>query len=224
MVTRCKPEAVDEHPSMNTLAVVLMTLAGLAAIGNWVSVARRVQLGIHIFKPLTLVLMIGAAVALDPVASTARTWFVIALVLSLAGDVFLMLPTDAFVAGLASFLLGHVAYVVGLNQDTDGNWLLAIPVVAVAAILGTRLVGGIRAKGHLELVAPVVAYVLTILVMVSSAVASGNVLGAVGALFFMTSDALIGEDRFVQPRPWQPVAIIVTYHVAQALLVVSLTM
>ena len=44
-----------------------------------------------------------------------------------------------------------------------------------------------------------------------------------GAVFFMTSDALIGEDRFVQPRPWQPVAIIVTYHVAQALLVVSLT-
>ena len=208
---------------MNTLAIMLMALAGLAAVGNWVSVARRVRLGIYIFKPLTLVLMIGAAVALDPVSSTARTWFVIALALSLAGDVFLMLPTDAFVPGLASFLLGHVAYVVGLNRDTDGHWLVAIPVVAVAAILGSRLIGGIRAKGHRELVAPVVAYVLTILVMVSSAVASGNALSAIGALFFMTSDALIGEDRFVQPRPWQPVAIMVTYHVAQALLVVSLT-
>ncbi len=208
---------------MNGLAVALMTLAGLAAAGNWISVARRVRLGIYIFKPLTLVLMIGAAVALDPLSSTARTWFVIALVLSLAGDVFLMLPIDAFVPGLASFLLGHVAYVVGLNQDTDGHWLFAIPVVVVATILGTRLLRGIRAKGHRELVAPVVAYVLTILVMVSSAVASGNALGAVGALFFMTSDALIGEDRFVQARPGQPIAIIVTYHVAQALLVVSLT-
>ena len=39
----------------------------------------------------------------------------------------------------------------------------------------------------------------------------------------MASDAWIGEDRFVRSRSWQPLAIIVTYHVAQALLVVSLT-
>jgi uncharacterized membrane protein YhhN len=54
-------------------------------------------------------------------------------------------------------------------------------------------------------------------------VASGDALAAVGAILFMTSDGLIGEDRFVTPRAWQPMAIIVTYHVAQALLVVSLT-
>jgi uncharacterized membrane protein YhhN len=65
--------------------------------------------------------------------------------------------------------------------------------------------------------------VLTILVMVTSALASGNALGALGALLFMVSDTLIGEDRFVRHRAWQPLTIIVTYHVAQALLVVSLT-
>ena len=208
---------------MNALAVGVLVMAGVAALGNWISVAQARPTGIYVFKPLTLVLMIGAAIALDPVSANARTWFVIALVLSLAGDVFLMLPTDAFVPGLASFLLAHIAYVVGLNQVSDGRWLLALPVVLIAAVLATRLVRGIRAAGHSELVPPVVAYVLTILVMVSSALASGNVLGAVGAGFFMTSDALIGEDRFVQHRPWQPLAIIVTYHVAQALLVVSLT-
>lgn len=208
---------------MNVLSVLLLSAAALAALGNWVSVARGLPVGIYVCKPLTLVLMIGAALALDPVSSPARTWFVIALVLSLAGDVFLMLPADAFVPGLASFLLAHLAFVVGLNQESDGRWFLAIPVVAIAAVLGTRLVRGIRSRGHRELIGPVVAYVLTILAMVSSAVASGNALGAVGALFFMTSDALIGEDRFVRTRAWQPVAIIVTYHIAQALLVVSLT-
>lgn len=208
---------------MNALAVGLLIAAGVAALGNWISVARKHQTGIYVGKPLTLLLMIGAALALDPVSSSARTWFVIALVLSLAGDVFLMLPTDAFVPGLASFLLAHIAYVVGLNQDTDGRWLFAIPVVLIAGVLGTRLVRGIRAGGHTELVGPVVAYVVTILVMVSSAVASGNAVGAVGAVLFMTSDSLIGEDRFVKSRPWQPVAIMVTYHLAQALLVISLT-
>lgn len=208
---------------MTTLGTAFMIAAALAAIGNWVAVARRNRLGIYFCKPLTLVLMIAAACALEPMSSSQRTWFVVALGLSLAGDVFLMLPTDAFVPGLASFLLGHVAYVVGLNQSSAGNWWFAIPVVVIAAVLGTRLLRGIRTAGHRELVVPVVAYVLTILVMVSSAVASGNAVAAVGALLFMVSDAFIGEDRFVRSRPWQPLTIIVTYHVAQALLVISLT-
>ena len=208
---------------MTALADGLLIAAGVAAIGNWVAVARTRPTGIYVCKPLTLILMVGAAIALDPTSSSMRTLFVIALVLSLAGDVFLMLPSDAFVPGLASFLLGHVAYVVGLNQASDGSWLFAIPVVMIAGVLGTRLVRGIRASGHAELIGPVVAYVLTILVMVSSAVASGNAVAAVGALLFMTSDALIGEDRFVRSRSWQPLAIIATYHVAQALLVISLT-
>ena len=208
---------------MNALSIAFMVAAGVAAVGNWVSVARHHQRGIYVSKPLTLLLMIGAAITLDPVSSSMRAWFLVALAFSLAGDVFLMLPTDAFIAGLASFLLAHVAYVVGINQSSDGHWLLAIPVALVAAVLGNRLVRGIRAKGHPELVVPVAAYVLTILAMVSSAVASGNVVGAIGALLFMTSDALIGESRFVHARTWQPVAIMVTYHVAQGLLVLSLT-
>ena len=209
---------------MNSVAIALLVAAGIAAMGNWIAVARKSPTGIYVCKPLTLALMVASAIALDPSTSgTVRMWFVVALVLSLLGDIFLMLPNDAFVPGLASFLLAHVAYIVGMNQDTAGNWWWAIPVVLVVGVLGRRLIGGIRRSGHTELIGPVVAYVLTIAVMVASALATGNVLAAVGALFFMTSDAFIGEDRFVQSRPWQPLTIIVTYHVAQALLVVSLT-
>jgi uncharacterized membrane protein YhhN len=208
---------------VHALATGLLVAAGLCAIGNWVAVARGSTPGIYAFKPLTLAFLVATAVALDPTSDAERAWFVAALVLSLFGDVFLMLPKDAFVAGLSAFLLAHVAYAVGLNQDSAGNWWLAVPVVVVAGLLGRRLLAGIRRSGMPQLVAPVVAYVLTILVMVASAVASGNVLAAVGALLFMTSDAFIGEDRFVRHRAWQPLTIMVTYHVAQALLVVSLT-
>ena len=53
-----------------------------------------------------------------------RAWFVAALVLSLVGDVFLMLPQDLFVFGLGSFLLGHIAYIVGMHVDgVDGRSL-----------------------------------------------------------------------------------------------------
>jgi uncharacterized membrane protein YhhN len=213
---------VTYRGTVNALATGLLVAAGVSAIGNWIAVARGSAIGVYVCKPLTLVLMVAAALALDPADDAMRAWFVAALVLSLLGDVFLMLPSDAFVAGLSAFLLAHVAYVVGLDQDSAGHWWLAVPVVLVVAILGRRLVGGIRRSGHPEMVVPVVAYVATILVMVASAVASGNALAAIGALLFMTSDAFIGEDRFVRHRAWQPLVIIITYHVAQALLVLSL--
>jgi hypothetical protein len=39
----------------------------------------------------------------------------------------------------------------------------------------------------------------------------------------MASDSLIGETRFVRPWAGAGVAIMVTYHAGQALLVLSLT-
>jgi uncharacterized membrane protein YhhN len=58
--------------------------------------------------------------------------------------------------------------------------------------------------------------------MVTCALASGIVLAAVGAVLFMTSDALIAETRFVGQRRWAPLVIIVTYHLGQAGLTLSL--
>jgi uncharacterized membrane protein YhhN len=207
---------------MTTAAWVLLAIAAVFAVGNWVAVARGSAVLMYVCKPATLVFLIAVAVAVDPVHSDTRAWFVVALVLSLLGDIFLMLPQDRFVFGLASFLFGHIAYTVGLNLHTDGLWLLAIPVVVIAALLAVRLVRGIRTSGHTELLGPVIAYVVVIAAMGASAVASGNALAAVGALLFMASDALIGETRFVQPRVWGGVAIMVTYHLGQAGLVLSL--
>jgi len=47
------------------------------------------------------------------------------------------------------------------------------------------------------------------------------VVGVAGALLFLTSDSLIAEQRFVASRSWQPLAIIVTYHLALAGLVLG---
>jgi uncharacterized membrane protein YhhN len=58
--------------------------------------------------------------------------------------------------------------------------------------------------------------------MVSAALATGVVLAAVGAALFFASDTLIAWERFVRPRTWAPLAIIVTYHLGQAGLTLSL--
>ncbi len=207
---------------MTTTAWVLLAVAGVFAVGNWVAVARGSKPVEYVCKPATLLALIAVAIALDPVHGDTRAWFVAALVLSLLGDIFLMVPRDWFVAGLSAFLFGHLAYAVGLNLHTDGLWWWAVPVVLIAALLAVRLVRGIRRSGQDALVGPVIAYVVVISVMGASAVASGNAMAAVGALLFMASDSLIGETRFVQARPWGGVAIMVTYHLGQAGLVLSL--
>lgn len=207
---------------MTTAAWVLLVVAGAFAIGDWGAVARGSKPVAYVCKPATLVLLIAVAIALDPVHADTRTWFVIALVFSLLGDIFLMVPREWFVYGLGAFLLGHVAYAVGLNLHTEGLWWIGIPVGIVAGLLAVRLVRSIRAGGEPGLVGPVIAYVVVIGVMVVSAVASGNAMAAAGALLFMSSDALIGETRFVHPRPWAGGAIMITYHLGQAGLVLSL--
>jgi len=212
---------------VTTGAWVLLVVAAGLAVGDWISRIHPVPPGSisrleYVCKPGTLLALIGVAVLVDPTHADERVWFVVALVLSLAGDVFLMLPDDRFVAGLAAFLFAHVAYVVGLNLYSEGHWWWAVPVVVVVGLLGVRLVRGIRRSGASELVAPVMVYVVVIAAMGISALASGNRWAAVGAALFMGSDALIGETRFVRPAAWAPVAIMVTYHLGQAGLVLSL--
>jgi uncharacterized membrane protein YhhN len=206
-------------------AWALLVVAAILAAGDWVAVARGIERLEYVCKPGALAALIGVALTLDPAHGDVRAWFVVALALSLAGDVFLMLPSDRFVAGLASFLLAHVAYVIGLTRHGGSAGALlvaAVPVVAVAGLLGARFLGAARAAGHRELVGPLVAYMAVIAAMVTCAVASGNVLAAGGAVLFMSSDALIAETRFVGPRDWAPVVIMVTYHLGQAGLTLSL--
>jgi uncharacterized membrane protein YhhN len=210
---------------MTAGAWVLLGVAGLLAIGNWVAVAGERKPLEYVCKPGTLMALVGVAIALDPTHGDTRAWFVVALVLSLAGDVFLMLPSDRFVAGLTSFLLAHVAYVIGLTRhggSARAVLVAAIPVVIVAGALGARFLRAARVAGHRELVAPLVAYMAVIAAMVTCALASGIVLAAVGAVLFMASDALIAETRFVTARRWAPLVIIVTYHLGQAGLTLSL--
>ena len=210
---------------MNATVGVLLGLTLVVAAVDWFAVAtERLRLE-YVAKPGTMVVLIGAALALTDVDGTARTWFVVALALSLAGDVFLMLPADLFVPGLASFLLGHLAYIVGLWQGDTSTTGLLVAAAAVAVLLptlGRRILGAVRSGDEPELLVPVTVYVLVISAMVVSAGASGSAVALAGAVSFYASDALIAWNRFIHEQRWGRVAIIVTYHLAQIGLVLSL--
>ena len=210
---------------MTVSAWAALAVAAVFGVGNWVAVASGRKWLEYVCKPATMVALIVVALALEPVIEGRRAWFVLALVLSLAGDVFLMLPRDLFLAGLVSFLAGHLAYVVGLRAGESSATAVVVSaavVVVVAAVVGARIVAAVRRGPHAELTAPVVAYMAVISAMVACALATGNVLAAAGASLFFASDALIAWNRFVRPLAWAPVVIMVTYHLGQAGLVTSL--
>ena len=210
---------------MTGLAFLLLAFTLAVAVVDWIAVAQGSKPLEYLAKPLTMVLLIATTISLDPVDPAVRTWFVIALALSLAGDVFLMLPQDLFVFGLAAFLLGHIAYVVGMHVDgiSGGRFLVGIVVVMLLlAVIGTLILRGVRAGNEPQLAGPVVAYMFVISAMVASAIGTGHVAAVAGAGSFYASDALIAWNRFVRETPHARVAIMVTYHLAQVGLVLSL--
>jgi uncharacterized membrane protein YhhN len=206
-------------------AWLFLAVAAVFAVLDWIAVSRGTRTLEYVCKPGTLAALIVVALTLDPVHDDVRAWFVVALLLSLLGDVFLMLPSDRFVAGLSSFLLAHVGYVIGLTRHGGSAAevaLAAVPVALAIAALGTRFLRSVLHAGDRALVGPVTAYMLVIGAMVTCALASGNAWAAVGAVLFMLSDSLIAETRFVGDRSWGPLAIMVTYHLGQAGLTLSL--
>lgn len=209
---------------------LLLGLAAVAALVNWLGVWREDRRLIWVAKPATLALLIGVAVALTPDDGTVRAWFVAGLVLSLAGDVFLMLPEDVrlplppFLLGLASFLLGHVAYIVGMAGDHRSWGLTAVGGVAVAVALAAvapRVLAGVGAQEP-ALKGPVLAYMGVISAMVVAAFGRSVPAGIVGAGLFYASDATLAWNRFFGPRRSWHLAVMVTYHLGQAGLVLSL--
>lgn len=209
---------------MTATAWALLAVAALAALVNWWSRLTYHRPTEVVSKPLALVALIAVAVALDPADPAVRAWFVAALGCSLAGDV-LLLDDRRFVTGLAAFLAGHVAYVIGfVVGGFDAPWMgtvgLAL-VVAVGATAGVRVVrGAVATKAALG--PPVVAYLVVISAMTVAAWASGDGVAAAGATLFLASDTVLGWRVFVAAKPWMPVTIMATYHLGQAGLVLSL--
>lgn len=210
---------------MNSWAVASFVGALVLAVVDWWAVARGIKIVEYICKPGAAALFVIAAASIDANDTVARGWMVAALVFCIAGDVFLMLPRDAFVPGLASFAVAQVLFTVSFAVGDVSAMRLVVALVLVAVtslVLARRFISALRRLNQGSLIPPIVIYMTVISAMVISAIASGNVFGIVGAVLFMASDSLIAEERFVRQRRWQRLTIIVTYHLALAGFVVGL--
>jgi uncharacterized membrane protein YhhN len=186
------------------------------ALADWSAVVRSSKPLEYVAKPAALAALVVYAAA-EPVF---QPWLIAALVLSLLGDVYLMLPVDLFVAGLASFLLAHLAYVATFAAPIGTRVAAAVAVALLTSPVAARVLRNVDATPVRLAVA---SYMLVIALMVGSAIASGNLVATSGAILFLVSDSLIAWNRFVKPFAGAQAAIMVTYHLAQLALTLALS-
>lgn len=225
-LTKPPPEPVNAaRPGrLDRLELLLLAAAALATVTS----VLGLQTLHYIFKPLPMLLaivLVAVRTRQSPAANRFDTLLVAALAASLAGDVFLMLPGNYFIPGLASFLVAHLFYIAlfhrGVPWFASRRALLGTPAVGAAMYLWVW--GGLTDP---VLKLAVAAYVGVIALMVAQAIGRAVVLRnaaatavALGACIFMLSDALIAINRFVQPLPLVSLWVLSSYYLAQILMV-----
>ncbi len=162
-------------------------------------------------------------------------WIGAGLCLSLAGDLFLLLPRRFFIAGLASFLLAHIGYIAG--------FVLPRPVVhpilfALSALIGTGVYFYLQnlnqalqnRKQGKRLFRAIIMYGLVLCLMTLSACQTmlradwppaASLFAACGGILFLLSDGLLGYNRFVRALPGGRTYEMMTYHLALASIVAA---
>lgn len=217
--------APSTHPRMR--AWQLLSVALLLAV----VLVLRADLGgsasqLALLKPMCVALLLSLTIpsAWEGDDRYAR-WVTLGLILSLAGDVFLLRSNERFVAGLLAFLLAHLAYLAAFTRDggfTAGG-TTGRALAALGATLITLLWPGL---GPLRL--PVLAYMLVLLTMAWQALErsrqgshDGAWWAAVGAVLFVASDAALGVARFRGDFPGARGVVLGSYYLAQWMIATS---
>ncbi len=181
------------------------------------------QTGKWISKPIASGGFLGTAWMAGGWQSLYGQCVLLALGFCWLGDV-LLIPVGnrrVFRAGIASFLLGHMAFAVGFvvrgSDPVHGAaalGLTALPAAVVVRWLYRRLPPDMRV--------PVVAYIAVISAMVALAAAthirqSASLL-LLGAVLFYLSDLSVARDRFIAPSFCNRLWGLPAYYGAQLLL------
>jgi uncharacterized membrane protein YhhN len=181
-------------------------------------------------KPLIIPALAGYFLSQTSLFRTgSKNWILAALFFSWAGDVLLMfVPKNEvfFLAGLGSFLVAHIFYIVFFHQlrvreDVKPRALLLVIVVIYYATLITWLSPYLA-----EMKIPVYVYGLVISFMLMLALhmlyiknkAAGKWL-LLGAVLFVVSDSILAINKFYKPIEMAGVLIMLTYGFAQLFIV-----
>lgn len=203
-----------------TLAVAI-TLVAVAALlfSEW----RGSRSGVWLAKPLASTGFLLTALAAGALSNACGRVALVALALGWLGDV-LLIPNEsrtAFLAGLGSFLLGHLAWAVAfvLRGIDPAASAIAAALVAVPSTVALRWLWPWVPQ---RMQVPVAAYAAVISLMVVCALGVADfrhqTVIALGALAFYASDLAVARQRFVAESFGNKLWGLPLYYGAQLLL------
>ena len=211
----------------------LLIAAMFLAILDWIAVGRKWKKIEYFTKPGVMVIVLSWLLLMGG-THPGIIWFCIAVFFSLAGDIFLMLPKECFLVGLISFLIAHIAYILGLNQNMPpinlATLVILVFILIISLTLYKRLSTRVRTEESQSLLFPVKVYLVVISIMLFSALATlvriewqelPAILVSFGGLLFFISDTILGWNKFIRPLPHGKLITRMSYHSGQFLLILG---
>ncbi len=156
-----------------------------------------------------------------------------ALVFSFLGDVFLVHNSSLnFMLGLASFLTAHIFYILFFyrihsfkNKGKPLFWISGVIILSYVVTLNYLFNSNVAEQG---LTIPVLLYSLVLGAMAFAAININNttkqsfaVYITAGAIIFVASDSMLAFNKFYLAKPFPGFYIMLTYCIAQFLIVMG---
>lgn len=180
---------------------------------------------IWLFKPLTIILIIGLAYIYSERKFFYLWAILVGLVFSVIGDVFLIVPQTYFVFGLISFLFAHIFYATAFFRAGEGKFSFA----SLSAFLIGFMILALNYSGVPDaLKIPVVVYATAISLMLCFALnfyltkkTPKSFFAFSGAFLFVVSDSILAFNKFTYEFFSAKIFILATYFTAQWLIACS---
>ncbi|MEZ7504881.1 lysoplasmalogenase [Flavobacterium sp. Arc2] len=162
----------------------------------------------------------------------SKKYLLIALTFSWIGDIILLFADRDemyFIVGLIAFLLSHIAYILLFNKqikpkNTKSKAVFWMGVTAIIMYLIVMIALLLPSLGDLTI--PVFVYALVISTMLLFAFKGFLIWHApakwyilIGAIIFISSDSILAFNKFYNPLVLSSFLIMITYLVAQYLIV-----
>lgn len=214
---------MDVDSSITLLVTVCLAGAVGYVVATWREI-RPAAVAAKIFASTSFIIL---ALVSGAARSSYGRVILAALILSWVGDVLLLSRREAFLlAGIAAFLLAHIAFAAAFAASGINLTAFAAALVSAAVFAGIILKWLWKHLGDVYRIA-VSAYLAAVVIMVSlAAAASFQSLGAevaIAAVAFAASDVSVARDRFVERSVLNKTWGLPLYYFAQVLFAISVT-
>ncbi|HSQ27753.1 MAG TPA: lysoplasmalogenase [Anaerolineales bacterium] len=206
------------------------------AVIDWIAVGLRVRWLEYIAKPGVMLLILAWLISNGGLFKPL-VWFTAGAAFALVGDVFLMLPSHKFIAGLASFSLAYLCYCAGFiaySQPFNLAFFVVLCIIFLPAVKVLRKLSNALVKNQQQkLIPPFLFYTGILSLMLALACARlihqdwqtcPAIMVSSGTFLLFSSDILLVWNRFIEPIHHGRLKVITTYHIGQLLVAYSVVL